>query len=152
MTADPVDAIMQVMEQAFEPAFGEAWTRRQVADALLLPHTHWLLAGADGTIGLSVAQPHGFTLSRQAADEEELLLIGVITSSQRRGIGQRLLEALFQSARARGSRRMFLEMREGNPALGLYLRLGFEPIGRRRGYYRGAADGPLDAITFARSL
>jgi ribosomal-protein-alanine N-acetyltransferase len=55
-----------------------------------------------------------------------------------------------ESAEERGSTRLFLEMREGNPAEALYRRAGFEPIGRRRNYYRGSAKGPLDAITYAR--
>jgi len=42
-------------------------------------------------------------------------------------------------------------MRDGNPAESLYLQAGFEPVGRRRNYYRGAAKGPLDAITYART-
>ena len=36
------------MEAAFDPAYGEAWTRRQVGDALVLPNTHYLLCGPDG--------------------------------------------------------------------------------------------------------
>ena len=43
---DDLDRIMAVMEAAFDPAFGEAWTRRQVGDARVLPNTHYLLAGA----------------------------------------------------------------------------------------------------------
>jgi len=47
-TLDDIDRIMAVMEAAFDPAYGEAWNRRQVSDALLLPNTHYLLAAADG--------------------------------------------------------------------------------------------------------
>ncbi|MEO0057507.1 MAG: hypothetical protein RIT17_960, partial [Pseudomonadota bacterium] len=32
-----IDRIMAVMEAAFDPAYGEAWNRRQVADALSMP-------------------------------------------------------------------------------------------------------------------
>lgn len=152
MTRDPVDAIMQVMDQAFDPAFGEAWTRRQVADSLLLPSTHYLLAGSPSVLAEDFEQAHGFALSRHAADEEELLLIGVTPAQRGQGIGRRLLEMLFAEAHGRGSRRLFLEMREGNPAERLYRTLGFEAIGRRRGYYRAAEHGPIDAITFARPL
>ena len=34
-TAADIDRIMEVMALAFDPAFGEAWTRRQVVDALM---------------------------------------------------------------------------------------------------------------------
>ena len=76
---DELDRIMAVMEAAFDPAFGEAWTRRQVSDSLLMPNTHYLLAGADGHAPCEDAPAAGFTLSRGAFDEEELLLIAVST-------------------------------------------------------------------------
>ena len=43
-----IDRIMVVMEAAFDPAFGEAWNRRQVADALTLSSTHALVVDAAG--------------------------------------------------------------------------------------------------------
>ena len=146
---DDLDRIMAVMEAAFDPAFGEAWTRRQVGDALTMPNTHYQLAGPDG------APPHdgeptaGFTLSRGAADEEELLLIAVHPDYRGRGIGAHLMTRFVASARARGAERLFLEMREGNPAESLYRRHGFAIVGRRRHYYRRGTGRPLDAITFA---
>ncbi len=51
-----------------------------------------------------------------------------------------------------GVRRLFLEVEAENaPALKLYERAGFVPIGRRKGYYRTAA-GTADAITMRRDL
>ena len=147
---DDVDRIMAIMEAAFEPAFGEAWTRRQVSDSLLLPNTHYLLAAADGRTPREGEPAAGFTLSRGAADEEELLLIAVHPGHRGKGIGGALLERFVATARARGARRLFLEMREGNRAESLYRRYGFESVGRRRHYYRRGSGHPLDAITFAR--
>jgi ribosomal-protein-alanine N-acetyltransferase len=147
---DDLDRIMAVMEAAFDPAYGEAWTRRQVGDALVLPNTHYLLAGCAGD-DLADGEPAaGFVLSRGAADEEELLLIAVDPRHRGRGIGAALLERFVAAARSRGADRLFLEMREGNPAQSLYLRHGFTQIGRRRAYYRRGSSAPLDAITFAR--
>ena len=146
---DDIDRIMAVMQAAFDPAYGEAWTRAQVSDALVLPNTHYMLAGADGSEPAETAPTVGFTLSRGAADEEELLLIAVSPDYRGLGVGATLLERYIDAARARGKTRLFLEMREGNPAESLYLRAGFERIGRRRNYYRNAAKGPLDAITYA---
>lgn len=147
---DDLDRIMAVMQAAFDPAYGEAWTRAQVGDALVLPNTHYMLAGADGGEPAEGAPAVGFTLSRGAADEEELLLIAVSPEHRGRGVGAALLARYIEAAHARGKTRLFLEMRDGNPAEALYLRAGFEPIGRRRNYYRHAAKGPLDAITYAR--
>lgn len=148
---DDLDRIMAVMEAAFDPAYGEAWNRRQVGDALVLPNTHYLLAGADGQAPGPGEAAAGFVLSRGAADEEELLMIAVHPDHRGRGIGAVLLRRFIDAAEARGKTRLFLEMRDGNPADRLYRRAGFEPIGRRRNYYRGASGGPLDAITYSRT-
>ena len=147
---DDVDRIMAVMETAFDPAYGEAWSRRQVADALLLPNTHYLLAGIDGNAPGHNEQAAGFALSRGAADEEELLLLGVSPEHRRCRIGTKLLERLFSAARVRGATKLFLEMREGNPAELLYNRHGFRPIGRRPSYYSSRSGERIDAITFVR--
>lgn len=149
---DPVDAIMTVMHEAFDHSYGEAWTRRQVSDALVMPNTHYLLAGTDHGETIMPSQTQGFTLSRGAADEEELLLIAVRPQYRGRGTGKKLLGDFLEAAKKRGVRRVFLEMRAGNPAEHLYRQAGFEQVGLRKGYYRGAVGGPIDAITFACDL
>ncbi|MCL9998549.1 MAG: GNAT family N-acetyltransferase [Erythrobacter sp.] len=151
-----LDRIMAVMEAAFDPAYGEAWNRRQVADALGLPSTHALVVDAAGRLipeGPDPAPaPAGFVLTRHVLDEEELLLIAVTPGARRRGVGAALVEHLFAAARTRGTERVFLEMRRGNPAIHLYRKFGFEPIGERRNYYHMANGERIDAITFARSI
>lgn len=147
-----LDRIMEVMQAAFEPLYGEAWNRQQVADALLLPSTCYTLMDADGQVPGDGINTAGFTLSRHFLDEEELLLIAVSPDARRRGVGRKLLDALIASARGRGISRIFLEMREGNPAESLYRAVGFEPVGRRPGYYRIADGRRLDAITFALAI
>lgn len=146
---DDLDRIMAIMDAAFDPAFGEAWSRRQIGDALIVPGTHYLLADAGGGVPRDDDPAVGFTLSRGAVDEEELLLIAVHPDHRRRGVGSRLLSRLIEESRKRGVARMFLEMREGNPAEALYRQYGFDSVGRRRHYYRRGNGTPLDAITFA---
>lgn len=155
---DLVSRIMAVMEAAFDPAFGEAWNRRQVTDALTLPSTHALVLDGEGVVippGTprdDKREPSGFVLTRQGADEEELLLIAVAPEYRRKGIGAELIRQLFVNSRNRGVSRIFLEMREGNPAVHLYRNAGFEPIGKRPQYYRLADGRRVDAITFGRSI
>lgn len=155
-SAAHIDRVMAVMEAAFDPAFGEAWNRRQITDALTMPATHILVVDADGTPipdGPDHAgTPAGFVLTRHVLDEEELLLIAVVPGCRRRGIGSVLIDHLFTAARTRGITRIYLEMRRGNPAIHLYHKLGFEPIGERRNYYRLANGERIDAITFGRSI
>jgi [ribosomal protein S18]-alanine N-acetyltransferase len=146
-----LDRIMAVMESAFDPRFGEAWSRRQVADALTLASTHALVIDETGELivdGPSARAAAGFVLTRHAADEEELLLIAVAPQCRQRGLGEQLMRHFLAAARGRAVRKVFLEMRRGNTALGLYQKIGFNPIGERRNYYRLATGERIDAITF----
>lgn len=153
-----VDRIMRVMEAAFDPAFGEAWNRRQVADALAMPSTRALVVDANGDEivtepgSADPREPAGFVLTRHAADEEELLLIGVAPQHRGKGLAQALIDRMFVNARSRGVARVFLEMRDGNPAVHLYRKVGFEPIGQRPQYYRLSSGERVDAITFGKAL
>ena len=149
---DDIDRIMAVMRAAFDPEFGEAWSRRQVEDALLIGNCDYLLAGADGErprADLPLEEIAGFALSRRGFEEEELLLFAVSPRFRRRGVGDRMLARFAEAARRRGARRLLLEMRRGNSAESLYLRHGFEPIGIRPNYYRALSGPRIDAITFA---
>ena len=153
MPADPVDRIMAVMERAFEPRYREAWNRRQVSDALILGNCHYGFITEDGDdADAAVGDAAGFYLSRAILDEEELLLFAILPDFRRRGLGGRLLERMLADAARRGMKRVFLEMRRGNPAGFLYEGHGFHPIGTRPGYYRTSDGERLDAITQERIL
>ena len=147
---EDLDRIMTVMDAAFDPAWGEAWNRRQVSDSLAFAHTHYRLVGGEGqSLADDLAPATGFTLVRAAPGEEELLLVAVLPAARGRGIGEALVRHAIEDARSRRAERLFLEARHNNPAIALYRRLGFEPIGRRRDYYRAPDGKKLDAITFA---
>jgi ribosomal-protein-alanine N-acetyltransferase len=147
--ADDLDRLMTVMARAFDPIYGEAWTRRQVEDALLIGNCHYQLIDAEGHDPAPGMPAAGFFLSRTGFDEEELLLFAVDPACRRRGLGHTLLCRLVEAARARGARRLLLEMRRGNPAESLYRAFGFQPIGERPNYYRTREGQSIDAITFA---
>lgn len=94
--------------------------------------------------------PVGLALSRVAADEAELLTIGVLPPSRRRGIAQRLIDDVVCEAAGRGAQRLFLEVSVRNvPALGLYRRLGAVEVGRRRRYYPDGGDALILALPIA---
>jgi [ribosomal protein S18]-alanine N-acetyltransferase len=146
---DHIDQIMAVMAEAFDPAFGEAWNRRQLEDALLIGNCHYLLIAADGEEPGPGEVAAGFTLSRHGFEEEELLLFAVAPAHRGQGLGQTLLARFASTAQARGALRLLLEMREDNSAGRLYRKFGFAAIGRRPSYYRTPLGTRLDAITFA---
>lgn len=145
-----LEAVMDVMEVAFDPQWGEAWNRAQVLGSLQFPRTHLLLVDEHGSHWRSGNRAAGFLLSRDAPGEEELLLIAVSPQVRRRGLGATLMSEFLNNAAARGAERVFLEMRENNEAETLYRAHGFEPIGRRTKYYTCSDGSRLDAITFGR--
>lgn len=146
--SDDVDRIMEVMVCAFAPEYGEAWNRRQVADSLILGGTRYFLIDAGGNVPTSSDQPAaGFALTRGLFDEEELLLFAIAPEHRRKGLGATLLGEVIANARARGVRRLFLEMRHDNPAGKLYSAFGFRTVGVRPGYYRTASGDRLDALS-----
>ena len=146
-TADQIDAVMAVMDGAFGDKYGEAWTRSQLSGILPMAGVFLMLA-TDRLRGSVV----GFSLFRTVADESELLLIGVMPAEQRRGIGKLLLDDFLARARDERLRRVHLEVRDGNPAIGMYRTAGFSPVGRRRNYYHATSGKRYDAITLAYEL
>jgi len=149
---DHVDQVMTIMAAAFDPAYGEAWTRRQVEDALLLGNCHAYLASISGHQARADELVAGFSLSRTGFEEEELLLFAVLPEYRRQGIGQSILLALAADANKRGAQRLLLEMRRGNPAERLYHEFGFTVIGERKDYYRTPDGTRIDAITYAYNI
>jgi [ribosomal protein S18]-alanine N-acetyltransferase len=140
--ASDIAAIMPIMEDAFDPAFGEAWTSAQCLSALAMPGCRLLLAKEADTVC-------GFAMSRWVLDTEELLMIGVARDRQRKNVGTRLLDETIRLAREEGRSQLFLEVRDGNGAHDFYSRLGFAPIGRRKNYYKGSGGFRPDAITMS---
>ncbi|HMI21025.1 MAG TPA: GNAT family N-acetyltransferase [Sphingomonas sp.] len=140
-----IGALMDVMENAFDPLFGEAWNAGQCLGILSLPDVWLTFAEAgDRTVG--------FALSRLLVDEAELLLLAVEPDVRCHGVGRALIERAVAIAVSKGAHRLLLEVRDGNQALDLYQGSGFSEIGRRRDYYRGSDGTTRDALTLARPI
>lgn len=146
-TSDHIDPVMEIMSAAFGDKFGEAWTRSQLSGILRMSGVYLKLA-VDRARDCVV----GFSLFRTVAGESELLLIAVLPGEQRRGVGTLLLDHFLDRAREDGVSRVHLEVRDGNPAVGMYRSAGFSPVGRRRNYYHATSGKRYDAITLACQL
>jgi len=91
----------------------------------------FLVAVADG------GDIAGYAIAHAAADEGEILNLGVGPAHRRRGAGRELVRAMMETLATRGVRAVYLEVRESNVAAReLYDRLGFREMGRRSRYYR----------------
>lgn len=137
--------VMAVMERAFDPAFGEAWTRSQVKGMLDMPGS-WL------TIAECEEKIIAFSLMRSVLDEAELLLLAVDPAWQGRKIGRNLLLDNISAAVQRNIRHIHLEVRSTNKAVNLYKSVGFSHRNTRKSYYRGEAGQLFDAHSFLMDL
>ena len=115
---------------------------------LCFPHKPWeasefasLQAGGAEVI----ASENGFIVWRCAADECELITIGVHPDFRGTGIADALLQLMEKEI---GNKKIFLEVAENNPAARkLYERNGYMQIAVRSGYYDG-----IDAIIMQKDL
>jgi [ribosomal protein S18]-alanine N-acetyltransferase len=144
--ASDIDSVVSIMQRAFDPQFGEAWTRSQCLGILPLAGVRLTLARSRDDECL------GFSLVRTVADEAELLLLAVLPEAQHRGIGGSLINDFIHSSKSAGAVRLHLEVRDGNRALDTYRRFGFQLAGRRPSYYAGGDGRHFDALTLARTL
>lgn len=151
--AAPVDLrylslLWAVQEQAGDIArlhtalFPTPWTEASILQMLAHPGSVAMVAGA-GT----PRQIGGFALAQVAADEAEILSVGVTAAWQRKGVGLKLIDGVKRAAAKSGARRLFLEVAESNAAaLALYRKAGFTEKGRRKGYYVKPGAKPEDAV------
>lgn len=145
MTRDVVRATPQAaatMAVLHAQCFDRPWHERDFASLLHLP-------GGAGFLLREAGRPAGFALLRQAADEAELLTIGIQPEARRCGAARQLLEVAETALAEADVRRVFLEVSVANAAArALYDRAGYSQIGRRKAYY---ADGS-DAIVLEKWL
>ncbi|WP_254606300.1 GNAT family N-acetyltransferase [Sphingomonas bacterium] len=144
-SAGDIAVLDRLMAAAFDPRWGEAWTRNQCLGVLGLAGVWLTLAELDG-------KPAGFALARSVLDEGELLLLGTDPAARRRGVGGALLRATLEGCRARDLATLHLEVRANNEAVKLYRGAGFGKVGERRDYYRGRDGRTFDAHTYRRAV
>ncbi|HUE96371.1 MAG TPA: ribosomal protein S18-alanine N-acetyltransferase [Longimicrobiaceae bacterium] len=105
-----------------------------------------LLARPDADVlgAMRMGQLVGYSVCWTVGDQSELGNVAVHESERRRGTGQRLVDEALARVRERGSREIFLEVRESNRAArALYEKCGFQLIGRRRHYYTKPVEDAL---------
>ena len=94
----------------------------------------------------------GYAVVMIAADEYHILNICITPAYQKRGLGYRFLQWLLGYGRDTGARTAFLEVRVSNKgAIRLYRNLGFDEMGRRKGYYPARVQRE-DALILSRPL
>lgn len=88
----------------------------------------------------------GFLMAFHVLDECHLLDIATDEKFRRRGIGAALIRELMKRAEEKDGGVIYLEVREKNQAArGLYEKLGFVSVGKRKDYYKYPTD---DAVLY----
>lgn len=134
------------MAAAHALAFDNPWRADEFED---------LLEG-EGIFGFLAREgvaPLGLIICRIAADEMEILTVGVPPAARRRGVALSLMNAALEIAGQISAAAAFLEVDVANaPAIALYERLGFGRAGLRRAYYDRGAAGRTDALVMRLDL
>jgi ribosomal-protein-alanine N-acetyltransferase len=146
--ADPGKQHTPAISALHAELFRPGWSPDNILQILENPASTSLVACAAGS-----AEVVGFILGQRAADEAEILTIGVAAGWQRRGVGRRLLSEWMGRVESAGACRLFLEVAADNtPALFLYERQGFREVGRRNGYYTRPRAPPCDALVLGKQV
>jgi ribosomal-protein-alanine N-acetyltransferase len=152
MRAADLEAVLRIERASFvtpwsRQAFLHELERNRVAEL-------WVARSARGNEP-SEADVVGYLCLWAVADEVHVTNLAVHPAWRGEGIGRLLLGTLLAYHRGQGARRAFLEVRPGNAeARRLYEGLGFQEVGRRRGYYVDTGEDALllearlDASTF----
>ncbi len=120
-----LDALLE-MERL---CFSVPWTRAQLEAELPDAHHEFLVAESGD-------QLLGYIGMMHVLDEGYISNVAVAPGSRRQGIASALITALLRRAQEKELAFVTLEVRASNaPAIALYERFGFEPVGRRKGYY-----------------
>ena len=133
-----LDAILRIEHRVFS----DPWSPESFAPEFADPYTWFRVA----EIGEALV---GYIVARIVAQQGEIANIAVDPVHQGSGLGGKLLDAAVAAAEAEACDAVWLEVRLSNDAARrLYASRGFEPVGRRRAYYRAPVE---DALVLRRS-
>ena len=95
-----------------------------------------------------IMSENGFVVYRIAADEAEIITIGVNPDFRRNGIASAMIGIIEKTLKNQGIKKIFLEVASNNmPAQKLYESMGFKTVGLRPKYYDG-----VDAILMSKDI
>jgi ribosomal-protein-alanine N-acetyltransferase len=140
MQASHLDQVLQIERVSFPTP----WSRQAFLSELYHnDFAHYYVYLLDGLVV-------GYAGMWVILDEAHVTNVAVHPQYRGKQVGEKLLHHLLGEAAARGAGRITLEVRPSNqPAQHLYQKLGFKPVGVRKGYY---TDTHEDAIIMWRRL
>jgi ribosomal-protein-alanine N-acetyltransferase len=128
-----IDSVLIVEEQCFTLP----WSRAGFVGEMKNELAHYLVMVDRGTI-------IGYAGMWLIVDEAHVTNVAIMTEYRGRKLGEKLMSALIEHAKARGALCMTLEVRTSNTvAQQLYAKFGFAPRGIRRKYYSDTQEDAL---------
>ena len=110
-------------------SFSMPWSEEEIERSFRLANYRFFVAEEDGEVV-------GYAGILRCLNEADLATVAVLERFRQRGIGAALMKAVLDYAAEEDLECLFLEVRESNfPALSLYEKVGFLPVGRRKDYY-----------------
>lgn len=145
------EADIEAMVQIHAAGFRRGWSIDEIEKLLGEDTVFAILLRRESILG--VRRVLGFVLVRTVAGQAEILTIAVDPGRRGRGYGRQLLEEAMRRLYRDRVPEIFLEVDESNPAaLALYRRLGFQEVGRRKGYYADGKGGHSAALVMRLQL
>ena len=117
------------IEEIERECFSRPWTAEQLSGQMRNAQHEFIAAVDDGRV-------LGYVGLMYVLDEGYISNVAVHPEARRQGIGDALIDALAVKAKELELAFLTLEVRESNaPAIALYAKHGFHPVGKRKNYY-----------------
>lgn len=117
------------IEEIERKCFSRPWTVGQLRSQMRDVQHEFIAAVSDGRV-------LGYVGLMYVLDEGYISNVAVHPDARRQGIGDTLIDALAAKAAELELAFLTLEVRESNaPAIALYAKHGFHPVGKRKNYY-----------------
>lgn len=117
------------IEEIERECFSRPWTAEQLSGQMRNAQHEFIAAVDDGKV-------LGYVGLMYVLDEGYISNVAVHPEARRQGIGDALIDALAVKAKELELAFLTLEVRESNaPAIALYAKHGFHPVGKRKNYY-----------------
>lgn len=135
---DAVPAQIPQLEALEHVCFSDPWTAQQLESQLKGPQNEFITAvDTDGRV-------LGYVGMMYVLDEGYISNVAVDPEFRRQGIADALISRMCEISATLGLSFVTLEVRAGNaPAIALYKKHGFQPVGLRKGYYEKPREDAL---------
>ena len=129
---------LEALEQLEQACFSLPWTREMLLSQLPDDCHEFLVAEAEH------GELLGYVGMMTVLDEGYISNVAVEPSRRRQGVADALIAALLDRADLRELSFVTLEVREHNePAIALYRKHGFTPVGLRKNYYEAPVENAI---------